>query len=364
MPAIGSAMHRNRLLFVSKHRHYHHHWNEPSAPGHLGSPKPLSSGLQNSVSFVVDMLNGLGIEAAHVEVVDANSIDREVTLYQPTHVFLEAFWCPPAKIDQLQPLHPRVQWIVRNHSETPFLSNEGIALEWIAGYLARGVEINCNSVRAYREMKVVAHTFGASGNLVTYLPNFYPVPGHDSTIPRPQVENGAVHIGCFGAIRPLKNQLQQAVAAIAFADNERMRLRFHINGSRIEGKGDPILKNLRALFVGAKWHRLVEHPWSSHPDFLGIMAGMDMAMQVSFSETFNIVSADAVKMAVPVVASREVSWLGDYAMAAPDDARSIVRALTAAWNDSQHGRLYRQRRDLAQFCDDSENLWGERFSQE
>ena len=64
-------------------------------------------------------------------------------------------------------------------------------------------------------------------------------------------------------------------------------------------------------------------------------------MQVSFSETFNIVSADAVISAVPVIASHEVAWLGDYAMATADNAATIVVALWRVWNDSQEQRLFR-----------------------
>ncbi len=352
-------MQRNRLLFLSRRRHvYSEHWGDPQ-------DIPLSSGLKNSISFVMEMLEGIGVETSYVEVVDSNSIDREVTLYQPTHVFLEAFWCPPAKLDELKKLHPTVRWIVRDHSETPFLASEGIAMEWIAGYLSRGVEISCNSRRAFMEIKVVAHAFGASDNLVTYLPNYYPAPGHQSGLARPQSEPGYVNIGCFGAIRPLKNQLMQAIAAMAFAANLKMGLKFHINATRLEGQGsNPILKNLRALFANAPRHQLVENQWLQHNEFLDLMARMDIALQVSLTETFNIVSADAVICAVPVVASSEVSWLGGYAMASPHSAASITQALWTLWNGSSKKRLFQQRQDLSRFLVASEEAWGSRFSQE
>jgi hypothetical protein len=349
-------MHRNRLLFVCKRRHsYHESWGYPL-------DIPLSSGLQNSIDFVVDMLNGIGIEAKMVEVVDNNCIDREVALYRPTHVFIEAFWVVPEKFDVLMALHPRVRWIVRDHSETPFLANEGIAMEWIAGYLSRGVEISCNSRRAFKELKVVAHAYGANDHLVTHLPNYYPAPGHDSARPRPQAEARHVNIGCFGAIRPLKNQLMQAIAAMAFADNINLGLKFHINASRIEGKGEPILKNLRALFAGSKRHELVENAWMQRDDFLCVLQHMDIALQVSLTETFNIVSADAVTCAVPVVVSPEVDWLGAYAMASPHSAASITKALWELWNGPSEHRLFRQRQDLSRFLAASEATWGERFA--
>lgn len=349
---MRAAIHRSRVLFIIKRRHDY----DP-----CDRKPPMSSGLRNSVIFVVQLLEKLGIQVALAEVNDNNDIDREVTAYQPSHVFIEALWVVPSKFDVLQKLHPDVRWIVRLHSEMPFLSNEGIAVEWITGYLRRGIEVNCNSVRAQSEIALIAHVAGVSEQLVTYLPNYYPPPGADSEDPRPQQEAGAVHIGCFGAIRPLKNQMNQALAAIAFADDYRFALRFHINSTRPEGGGEPILANLRQIFAIARRHELVEHPWLDHDDFLVLMQQMDIALQVSFSETFNIVSADAVDSAVPLIASPAVNWLGRYALAKPGSVHLITAALRALWEGSTTRRLFLQRRDLSAFCVDSEVEWGKRF---
>lgn len=343
-------MHKHRILFVHcKRRQY-------GGEGYSF----VSSGLGNSVKFIVDMLLGLGIEAERVEVVDNNDIDREVTKHRPTDCFIEAFWVVPEKFDILRKLHPNVHFIVRDHSAVPFLSQEGIALQWIAGYLQRGIEVNANSVHAYQELKIMGHQFGVtSDRLISFLPNYYPPPG--AMIPHPQRDPNIVNIGCFGAIRALKNQLEQAVAALAFADNEGLKLNFHINVARREGAGaEPILKNIRFLFSQSR-HTLVEHDWVEHPKFLELMSTMDLAMQVSFSETFNIVAADAVNCAVPIVVSPQVSWLGDYAQATPGQAGSITRALREAWFCSIRQRLFRQRQDLLRYLDRSEDVWNERF---
>lgn len=222
-----------KLLFVLRHR------DQPW--GHYGSPYGLSSGLRNSVRFIVEMLHLLGIPAKWVEVCDDNFIDKEVKAYQPTHVILEAFWVRPAKIDVLRPLHPYVTWIVRDHSETPFLSNEGMAFDWVHGYLSRGVEIACNAPRALRDMQIVGTAYGYP-NLISYAPNYYPVhaPRNASTLlPKPPRADDTLKIGCFGAIRPLKNQVAQAIAALAFAERLGKKLEFHINSARAEQGGQP-----------------------------------------------------------------------------------------------------------------------------
>ena len=73
-----------------------------------------------------------------------------------------------------------------------------------------------------------------------------------------------INVSCFGALRPLKNQLSQALAAIQFADSQDYRLRFHINATRVEQQGQNILKNLRGVFGSLKSHQLIEHPWMDH----------------------------------------------------------------------------------------------------
>ena len=136
-------MRRHRLLFLRRQRQGY--WGDED-------DAMMSSGFSNSVFSIVQMLQGLGVEAQTTEIVDSNSIDREVTLYRPTDVFLESIWCPPPKLDVLIPLHPHVRWIVRDHSETPFLAGEGMAISWLHGYLGRGIEVNCNSRRAAKEL--------------------------------------------------------------------------------------------------------------------------------------------------------------------------------------------------------------------
>jgi hypothetical protein len=351
MNAMLRRYSRDRLLFILKSR-------EASWGGYSYSP---SSGLFNSVRFLVEMLTGLGVDASMVEVMDNSGIDREVSRVRPTHVIIEAFWVVPDKFDELMPLHPDVRWIVRNHSEVPFLANEGIAFGWIAAYLRRGIEIMCNAPRAVEDIRALAMGLGLSDRMVTYGPNHYPVHAAGA-VTRRQAMPDVFDVSCFGAIRPLKNHVVQALAAICFARTLGTRLRFHVNGTRIEGHGDPILKNLRGLFGGEGRFELVEHEWMPHDKFLAVSGMMDIALQVSFSETFNIVAADAVCMNVPVVVSPEIAWLGGYARANPTSVCSITDAMLAivAQRDPVH-RLHRQRRDLAAYCAATEAVWMERF---
>lgn len=301
----------------------------------------MSTGLLNSVRFVVDALNSAphGLYANLVVVNDNNDIDREVTRFKPDVVIIEALWVVPEKFDVLVPLHPTVKWVVRLHSAIPFIANEGIAMKWTLAYLTkRNVYVSCNDSRILASLRtLVAHVDGWVGAArILYQPNCYE--GADRPL-KPRSTSGPVNVGCFGAIRPMKNQLAQAVAAIAWADSLGRPMNFNINAGRVEMKGSPVLHNLQALFadpsVMARGHHLAERPWLSHDDFLDLCAQMDVGMQVSNSETFNIVAADMVTVGVPVVGSPEISWLPRALQADPSSQDSMVRGLRRAWRHSK-----------------------------
>jgi hypothetical protein len=77
---------------------------------------------------------------------------------------------------------------------------------------------------------------------------------------------------------------------------------------------------------------LVEHQWVEHDAFKKLIAEMDISMQVSFTETFNIVSADAVSAGVPIVVSDEIAWASKFSKAEPTSFDSIISALKRVWS--------------------------------
>lgn len=306
-----------KVLFVCKQR-----------PAQYGA----SYGLLNSCRFLCNALEAMGAEAKTVEVIDNNSIDREVHKFKPTHVFIEALWVVPEKFDVLIPLHPKVQWHVRLHSNTPFLANEGVAMGWIKKYLElqkkyKQFHLSPNAENMVNDIKV---TFGAE---TVYSPNVYQPTKKIELGIIPLTKNtdeNIISIASFGAIRPMKNQLIQAMAAITFANELEKTLHFHINHSRLEQHGENPYKNIAALFEGSK-HKLISHEWLSHEDFLKLISSIDIGLQVSFSETFNIVAADFVHSGVPIVGSNEISWINFLYKAKPTDLNDIVCHLWLAY---------------------------------
>jgi hypothetical protein len=287
----------------------------------------ITSGLFNSATFVTNFLITKGYEARLDPVVDANGIDRVVTKYDPDVVIIEALWVPPAKFQELLslPRHRDRKWIVRIHSKAPFLANEGLATRWIHQYTqvtAGTIHIAPNTMELTSQLS----TAFPDGSFI-FLPNIYFPKRHDFTM-QPK-DPHVLNVGCFGAIRPMKNTYQQALAAIAFANQECKILRFHINGTRVEQKGESVLSNLRALFENSP-HELVEHRWYHHDEFLDVASSMDVGMQVSFSESFNIVTADMVTAGVPVVASDDIEWMPRLLRVSPTKHKGMIFRLRLA----------------------------------
>jgi hypothetical protein len=309
-----------------------------------------ASGLLNSAQFVVDMLNAAGVQAKLVQVTDNNDIDREVTGYQPDVVIIEALWVVPEKFDVLKKLHPTVEWVVRLHSDLPFLATEGIAMEWIFGYLDRGVEVAPNSPRLAHELTDIT-----GDENVLYLPNYYPLSdiGHEHL-------GGLIEVGCFGALRPLKNTLTQAVAAIEYVDARSERLCFHINASRCEQGGENILRNLRSLFANTD-HFLIEWPWLRRGEFLELLSRMDFALCDSFSETFCITAADAVSTNTPLICSGEVPWASDLSVVPATDVRAIVRKMNFLSTPAKYFVNARNRHNLKKYAERSKDIWLNQF---
>lgn len=307
------------------------------------------AGLNNCINFTVDMLTDHGIPAILESVIDGNGIDKLVDELKPSTVILEAIWCPPSKLEELARLHPKVEWVIRIHSEIPFLANEGLAISWLHQYtLIKNVRIAANSVRATRDLR----SFGAF-----YLPNYYPIPPVDKVVRTPGLK-----IGCFGAIRPMKNQLIQAFAAIEYAESTCQHLDFYVNSSRTEQGGEQPLKNLRALFSRYPDCNLVEVPWLDRKEFLDVVSQMDLCLNVSLSETFNIVTADAVSQSIPVVVSPEISWASRWIQARPNHLPDILNKIRVALKYKFLTRF--NLRGLRQYDQRSVDIWVNEFKEE
>ena len=276
-----------KILFILKERHY--------------GPKP-SYGLINSASHVAEFLEHERFNCKVVTVVDSNSIDKEVSLFKPDVVILEALWCPTYKLKELIEIkrHKHIDWVVRIHSDIGFLSCETQALQLVNEYIGlhkHNLTIALNSYKFVKSLsEVMNHNFA-------YLPNIITLqqPGQDFREDKQHID-----IGCFGAMRLLKNQCFQAICAMKAADQLGKTLKFHI--TPVVDERDPISTNLIELFKNNR-HELIIHDWLPNDEFQDLVKQMDIGLQVSYTESFNIVSADFINNNRLIVVSDAIDWL-------------------------------------------------------
>ena len=296
----------------------------------------ISFGLLNSAKFIRNALGKIGIECKVISVVDNNGIDKEVKLYNPTHVIIEAYWVVPSKFDILCKMYPKVNWIVRGHSKIPFFANEGIAMSWTDGYTKK-MDIHDNFYLSFNDIETCNIIYYGFQHFPLYLPNIYCPSTYCSNNKKKKKKEKKekkecpyIDIGCFGAVRPMKNTLQQAFASIRFANLLGKNLRFHINSSRVEQKGENVIKNIISLFQNSP-HELVLHKWKTHEEFIKLVKSMDIGLQVSLSESFNIVGADFVSNHVPFIGMKDMRWLSFLYHAEPTNINHIIKKMKFAW---------------------------------
>lgn len=286
-----------------------------------------SFGLHCSCSMISQTLKKYGIESHIAEVLDNNFIERELVKDKYTHVFVEALWVVSSKIELLVKKYNKINFFVRLHSASPFIQGEGIAFQWLKEYWQiaqkyKNFHISCNDKRLKEELKL------ALGIRSVYSPNIY---FHEKGPICPKKVDNFLDIACMGAVRSLKAILPQALAAMIYGNQTGQRIRFHINGNRLEGdKPEAILKNLISLFENTE-HKLVLNDWMTHKMFIKfIQKHIDIGMCVSLSETYCLVAKDILMNDVPVVVSSEIKDVLPIFKADSRDYQSMVDALGAA----------------------------------
>jgi hypothetical protein len=317
----------------------------------------LQCGLYNSISYVNDMLISMDIESQIKICVDNNCINGHVYNFKPTHVIIEALWVIPDKIKLLQSMYPKIIWIIRLHSAMPFLGIESsVSMKWIAEYsLLTNVFISVNDLRLKTELEFYLSTITTKE--ILFLPNYYP---QDFKPFNKDFDKDTIDISCFGAIRPFKNLLTQALASIEFCKRLNKKLRFHINEGRIEVNGNNVYTNLVHLFSKLDENfELILHPWANRENFLNIcLKEVDIGLQVSFTETFNLVTADLLSQGVPVIGSSEIPWMNEKYFCNPTDATDIIRVLNIVYKNPILN-IEENNLSLIEYTEKTKKVWSE-----
>jgi len=270
------------------------------------------------------VLNAHGIRTSVFPIVNSKMLaDKIAADSSVTHVVIAAPWIPVEEMRGLITTFSQVNFAVNCHSNTAFLQAD-----------TRGVKL----LREYIDLEQGALNFHIAGNSAkfvrwlrnayqcptTFLPNMYFL-DYSQRSTRPTFNGGILRIGAFGATRPQKNLMSAAGAALELCQDLKMDTEFWVSGGRTEGGGNTILNSVREMLNNVPGITLKELGWASWPQFRDIVRRMHLLIQVSYTESFNMVTADGVAEGVPSVVSDAIDWAPEYWQAYMDDTSDIAR---------------------------------------
>jgi hypothetical protein len=247
-----------------------------------------------------------------------------------SHVLVSAPWIPTEDLARLCNLYPDIHFAICSHSNAGFLQADpnGVKL------LREGLELQTSrpNFRVAANSQKFAHWMErAYFRRVTLLPNIYWIENEPAR--RRWIPGHVLRIGIFGAVRPLKNALSSVGASIEIANRLNTNTEVWICAGRLEGGGDVVLNSIRAMVKGLMNIGLVEKEWETWPRFRETVRHMHLLLQVSYTETFNMVTADGIAEGVPSVVSEAIEWVPKRWKAEVDDVNDIANVGVALLRD-------------------------------
>jgi glycosyltransferase involved in cell wall biosynthesis len=271
-----------------------------------------------------DYLNARGEDAIVLPVRHNIDIVREISDYAKehknslTHAVISAPWLSTRDTAAIVEHFPTIQFVVVSHSNVGFLQADPSGIRLLRDYIELthkhdNLSIGGNSSRFCNWVSEAYNTH------VVLLPNMYPI---YNSIER--VKHEGIRIGSFGAIRPLKNQLTAAAAAIIIGRRSGAPVEFHLSAGREEGGGNIVLNAIQQMTHDLPDFKLVLDGWRGWHEFREIVADMDLLIHPSYTESFNMVTADGVSQGIPVVGSEAIYWLPQNWKGDSDDAVELA----------------------------------------
>lgn len=238
-----------------------------------------------------------------------------------TNIIISAPWISVKDTRAMVTYFKDIQFTVLSHSNVGFLQADPNGIHLLREGLKLSQElpnfkISGNSRKFVEWMQV------AYGVPVVLLPNMYPV----KEVTTELEDEGVIKIGNFGAIRPQKNVLTATAAAVAIGREMQRPVEMYINSGREEGGVWTLMNALHQLIDDVPNFELKQAPWCSWSEFKeDYVANMDLLIQVSYTESFNMVTADGISVGVPSVVSDAIDWAPTSWRANNDDCLDVAK---------------------------------------
>lgn len=251
-----------------------------------------------------------------------NAIDRynETHIHKLTHVVISAPWLTLFEVKCIIEHFRHIQFVILSHSNVGFLQADPCGVELLRNYSE--LSKTHNNIHVGGNCTKFVDWFEAVYNeKCVFLPNIYPAPKVKAKV---WDRISPIKIGAFGAIRPEKNFMTAAAGALAIHSKLKVPVEVHMSTGG-DGCKSPTLPAIEQMMKGIEGVKLVRHDWQTWNHFIKLIESMDLLIQVSYTESFNMVTADGISVGVSSVVSPVIYWAPDSWKADPDDALDVTR---------------------------------------
>jgi hypothetical protein len=243
-----------------------------------------------------------------------------------SHVVISAPWIPTHELQGLLMRHPDVHFVVVSHSNVGFLMADPNGIKLLRDGMGLSLAHH-NFIVAGNSEKFVRAWTAMYGRGMQWLPNLYDCSTIKTVGQRPPYHPGApLRVGVFGATRPLKNMVTSVAACVELASELRADVEVWMNTGRDEG-GGTVRNAVNQLVIGLPTVRIVESGWQTWPSFRSVVAKMNALISPSYTESFNMVTADGAAEGVASVVSEAIDWAPKDWVANSDDVGDVARVV-------------------------------------
>jgi hypothetical protein len=269
-------------------------------------------------------LSAAGIPAEAWAVVDGRHLwNKLADRPDITHVVAFAPYLDTPFTERLCRHFPKVRFAVNCHSNVGFLQADRNAVKLVREGLSLEQRVANFSV-AGNSVKFCDWVKEAYGAPCTFLPNLYYL-GEGPCPRRPIYREGTLRLGIFGATRVQKNIMSAAAAALVIARQVATEnAEIWVSSDRVEG-GQGVMASVKEMVSNVERVRLIEAGWHGWPEFRQLAGRMHLLLQPSYTESFNMVTADGVAEGVASVVSSAIDWAPKYWQACADTVLDIAR---------------------------------------
>lgn len=264
-----------------------------------------------------------GIQTEVWPILSASDLRKRLDRAPQKHVIISAPWIPAPDLQSLSNDYPETQFTITCHSNVGFLQADRNGVKLVREIME--IELGTANVHLAGNSRRFCHWIQAAfGAPCAFLPNLYYLASEPVRRQQP-FHGGHLRVGIFGATRPLKNLMSAAAAALEISRRMRVPLELWLSAGRVEGGGDGVLAAVKEMLHGLPHVHLMLNGWQSWQKFRTTVGHMHLLLQPSYTESFNMVTADGVAEGVPSVVSDAIDWAPDDWKANVDDVLDIAR---------------------------------------